>query len=620
MVEGKSVIGTCIFALILTEVTTWTIDLPEVRKFFFERNEYKNGDKNKIYFNRPSSLVNYDNTEGNSLHNTPRLYEGVNGGYDPNGHYANEYGYHTYMEKKVNTIFHSGSIYLEGLRRAMELYSERLENCSKLEMGLLPTNRTWLPESESPLPSVEEATRTSSCEKVTRESEHIRRLASLVVWAIRELQDIAYAKDYDKSTKESEEDVLLLQLAWALDELARLTGYEPDAGQYATVPTPAPAPSTTPYTFFNLPIPNDGPTNSNCIKETNSPVPATIRCAVPLPDAVLQFLNISNSTVPNSPVNETTFIARKQEVMSMLASFSNSGSGQGQQTFNNMTAEQVRQLMLDCLNVTSDSSCLGFRSFIQFINTNYPQEQLPQRPNRETDLSHLEILEAAEGRAVVPLQRSRKRRSTNNPLKEFVTYYAKYKTWSNSNPETDGSTSAKSDSFDVKNELTPVKTVQKRSINVKDGIIVRVPEDPMQDLSNYVKHKPGVHYNKDSVQSEKIKAYVEKLFHSDGVTFKEHVRKLDKLIKSVHKRSVQYSRLHMPRVPENPLQDISYYVKYKPGTNIRPNLAHAVRVRAGLQEIFERGNIVVIRQYGSNYIPGVQPVTVGGIESFVGDI
>lgn len=105
MLSVKSVIVTCIFALILTEVRAWTIDLPEARKFYFERNAQKHGDENKIYFNRAPELVNYNNIVGNSFHNSPRLHEGVNGGkFDSDGKYAVDYGYQTYMEKKVSFV------------------------------------------------------------------------------------------------------------------------------------------------------------------------------------------------------------------------------------------------------------------------------------------------------------------------------------------------------------------------------------------------------------------------------------------------------------------------------------------------------------------------------------
>lgn len=95
--------GNCIiFALTLAEVTSWTIDLPEVRKYIFEKNdrevekEKKNGEF--IYKKDQTDIpLYYNNVEGNSKHNT-KYYDDV---YE-NTAYARQYGYESYMEKKVS--------------------------------------------------------------------------------------------------------------------------------------------------------------------------------------------------------------------------------------------------------------------------------------------------------------------------------------------------------------------------------------------------------------------------------------------------------------------------------------------------------------------------------------
>lgn len=91
-----------IFAIACKEVATWTIDLPEVRRFLFEKHEkYKKESKNEYQdyvINKDQEF--YSNIQGNSKHNSEHDYEHDHDKDDEN--YADEYGYHNYMEKKVS--------------------------------------------------------------------------------------------------------------------------------------------------------------------------------------------------------------------------------------------------------------------------------------------------------------------------------------------------------------------------------------------------------------------------------------------------------------------------------------------------------------------------------------
>lgn len=79
-----------LIATSFTEVASWTIDLPEVRKYFFSRNKPENA------FNPDPNFKPYDNIKGNSFHNTDEYnyakyvkdYEVNKQNYDDNENYA----------------------------------------------------------------------------------------------------------------------------------------------------------------------------------------------------------------------------------------------------------------------------------------------------------------------------------------------------------------------------------------------------------------------------------------------------------------------------------------------------------------------------------------------------
>ncbi|XP_063898872.1 uncharacterized protein LOC126056147 [Helicoverpa armigera] len=321
------------------EVSSWTIDLPEVRKFLFEKHEHskKYHGHEKVDYS-PQDRKFYSNIEGNSKHHE----EDRKHHHHHNDHsYENEYGHHSYMEKKVYDIVRDGSSYLEGLQKSLEDYSSQLKGCQE------NNNTNWessnppisIPSSSnsssspnngsmpmlnfnnydnSPVPSrprypsesrgyILNSRRKMSCEEVTDSSEHIRRFASLALDATRRLQDFAYAKKYQK-TDEQEENELILKLAWFLDRLAYLSGFEPEIEHSEPNSTRSP---TTEIPSPQTLVPSSEELNKqfrDCI-QMNSSEPATERCRYPLeiPEMVQQMLNISGTTSsPSSPSGSMT--------------------------------------------------------------------------------------------------------------------------------------------------------------------------------------------------------------------------------------------------------------------------------------------------------------------------
>lgn len=207
------------------------------------------------------------------------------------------------------------------------------------------------------------------------------------------------------------------------------------------------------------------------------------------------------------------------------------------------------------------------------------------------------------------------KRSADNPMVEVMKYYVKHKAWVNSNPNRINNDAfdvrdTSEEDFDVPNEMTAVNTVQKREKRAIDNIF---PQDPMQDVSEYVRHRSGVHYVRSLEEEEKIKQFLEKIrVHS----LSKNVQK-PKTANHIQKRSAHYERMFLPKISQDPYQDISYYIKNKEGTEYNNNLIQAALVRANLEQIFQIPNIQVVRQYGANFIPGVADVQItGSIKSF----
>ncbi|KPJ18805.1 hypothetical protein RR48_02588 [Papilio machaon] len=191
-----------------------------------------------------------------------------------------------YNFTEVHGYIYKGAQYLDGLRLALENYKQLLENCSiynftefeNLNASLLPDvrwnetadvwNWNWAQgerkvqwsqilnitntltnitqnTTESSTPGATESatqrnfsgtaltgaeSQRAKCHKMTREREHVRRLADLALFTARQLQNWATnEKQYDKSSAHAKEERdLITRLAYFLDKLAELTGYTPE--------------------------------------------------------------------------------------------------------------------------------------------------------------------------------------------------------------------------------------------------------------------------------------------------------------------------------------------------------------------------------------------------------
>lgn len=102
-----------IFCVTIKEVYSWTIDLPEARKFYFEKYS-KNTKKDEMKPTTEEDKESYDNIQPNSKyhedydHKLNEFEERVHHeeGDEENdiyhGQYADDYDYQSYMEKKVS--------------------------------------------------------------------------------------------------------------------------------------------------------------------------------------------------------------------------------------------------------------------------------------------------------------------------------------------------------------------------------------------------------------------------------------------------------------------------------------------------------------------------------------
>ncbi|XP_026314089.1 uncharacterized protein LOC113225854 isoform X1 [Hyposmocoma kahamanoa] len=430
------------------------------------------------------------------------------------------------------------------------------------------------------------------CERATQAREHVRRLAELVVWATRELEDRAYAKKYDghhdddDEEEDEEEAELLLKLAWFLDRLAYLTGFEPNPKKYITTPPPRTTTTTPqPGSLALVPIPQ--PVTQfyiNCLKNSSSPLPAVERCTFPnpMPEELIRLFNIT------TPTTSTT-------------------------------------LPPDDMGV------------------------LPQNTQRPAASMLSEVLLPAETSKVTAVKSIKKRSLTDNPMLYFMKYYAKHKVWHNDNTDLGNGKNSNdyhatkylgNDAFNVNNELIESdKKKVKRSVKKFEHL--RLPEDPFQNISYVVKHKTqkSVNYVKNDGEALKMKAIFDKMRKSDGLIAKNSLKNLQRTLKNVqkrsidftkvlplnsvenskntktyligkfrpdkgyykkvHKRSVDYAKKVLPEKSRDPQGDISYYVKNKPGTNFNADPVQTAQARAALERMFQNPNIEIVRRYGS---------------------
>ncbi|CAB3231869.1 unnamed protein product [Arctia plantaginis] len=636
----------------------------------------------------------------------------------------------------VSDIVHDGGIYLEGLRKALEDYSRFLEECRKENASMSQnSNSTWMPPDTPSRGNISTilnlrnpqnfntsdwtmTTRAKdsagisrrignmSCREASEASESVRRYADLAMWATKRLQDIAYAKGYQE-TEHYEENELILKLAWFLDQLALLTGYEPDYSQYltrrsSTTSTTSPTPPTlVPQTqeLTNILI--------NCIK-ANSSVPAVDRCRYPLPvpatvgeptsvpsprsdvNAAVPIANIDSQqqqsmeilitgddyrtprritkrstdeyfvpiAVHEKPKPVVDFIVKKlsnlkaivksvkkhavADFISQLAYHKhlhrraiddntsvllNQVSGQlplklivksdesNDQQHNTNNVEKMNQsivkpdesiaksdnpiLKSDDSIVNNDKSTIEVLSLKQFpildasvVNTKSFKKRSISNSGRSYNLLNRLTFQKAPVKVAVDTV---KKRSVGDPLSKLTKYYIKHKVWDNSNPALESSKKPPSN-FELNNNLK-TKFLTKRSLVHKKTSNFMLPR-PFRH-SNLKKHK---HSHKKS----KLQFYLNNLLE---IKYK----KMHKTPHKITKRSIKYEHMYLPRIPTSPVEDISYYVKTKPGRNYNPSLTQAAQVRLGLQQIFETGNILVIQRYGSNYNPAVQDAFTAGV-------
>ncbi|KAJ0169737.1 hypothetical protein K1T71_014343 [Dendrolimus kikuchii] len=605
-----------LITFLFTEALTWTIDLPEIRKFIFEKNQRIKGKKKE---NREDISQNnvyyYDNKDGNSLHHAESEKE--------TPQYAEEYGYQPYMEKKVHSIVHKGGIYLEELGKSIEGYINRLQNCTSSDFSLSAnlTNSTWQPQVE--LPGSLNLSRWMSCEEVTRSSEHVRRLADLATLTTRELQDIGYSKQYQMVDYQRENE-LILKLAWFLDRLAHYTGYDPDPKRLTTE-RPAGKPG-------------------------EHPIESSLR----------YYSDDRNTQPPPSPI---TLVNSSEEVKNMMMNCltSNSTEAAVDRCSYPFPIPPILQEIFSreySLPTTSSPSNMA-ESVLPVTPSPGPVEPISD----ETQ----ELLITADNRPNIPpyltavKQKSVRKRSAEEPIVKNLNTKKNLNLNSNT---------------DVKLDDINIKKVFKRSLVGKKLIHLRLPENPTQNLGDYVKSKATTHFNKNNQQFIEIKNYLDKINHKKSLNKnmnKKHIRfqqfslfqpHSEKFVKSLHKRSLTYAKppqpLHIgsiiqikpvriinknrkppfdlkkfiekvretkfvrkliqhnrpkrstalsyremekPGTSENPTQDISYYVKNKPTTNENPSLTQAVQARLALEQHFATGNILVIRQFGANYNP-----------------
>ncbi|XP_038221000.1 uncharacterized protein LOC119838927 [Zerene cesonia] len=194
---------TFVVFVLSVQVVCWTVDLSEMNKLDAE-------------------MVTTEKNE--EINEEERMKNDINDEYQTTNNYAEDLEYQSYMEKRIHGVLNNGSIYLDGLRKAMAHYRETLENCSTL--STTPAPSTWLPENGTYQQSEEDI-----CRSVLAASDQVTKLSELALWATNELRERKFAKDKESAQEEEE---LLLKLAWFLDQLAQLTGYAPDPSDFQT--------------------------------------------------------------------------------------------------------------------------------------------------------------------------------------------------------------------------------------------------------------------------------------------------------------------------------------------------------------------------------------------------
>ncbi|XP_063371196.1 uncharacterized protein LOC134659482 [Cydia amplana] len=649
----KVAFGFCTFFLAFEETVSWTIDLPQVRRYFFEKNmqERERQDIWKMQqAQRPQQVV-YDNIHTKSLHFDYEKYK---------NHYADDYKYNGYMEHKVHEAVQNGSAYLDGLRRSIEAYLQRLESCRGQNMTVNVvqlrrysnqnesnnalyyfltnpanplTNPTkpsliqaailniLLPFSTYGLPIPTNLTTVTqmnmnftnflamapnytmfnmseefrSCVRADLASEHVRRLAELAVWAASELQDKLYADKYsehhhdhnlDAHESDGHENGILgpepsyghgHEKAHDSDHGHNIAHYSDHGHDKAHDSDHAHDDDTLVLRlawFLDRLAHLTGydPTGRDFVEPSTARPPSSPRMIPTLiSNADLQFL--------------TTCLRGTNGTATERCAFPSGSSPPNLETLRAMGMTTVQQ-MPDLKPSASETEEYTYSEQV-FTDDDMPLS-LPQRPAKK-----------------------HKRSVQGDPLENFIQYFAKYKAWTGSNQEEKHSSETSHANTEKDNsEMSHVNTNKENapnSIRRKRFVVKKkakhVKPDPFP-IASYVKHKIEMHIKKDEKEAKGLKKFIEKL----------HKPKTEvKLLKfKKTKRSIKYSRKEQPRVPNDPQMDISYYVKNKEGRTYNYNAAQAAMVSAGLEQVFQTGNILVVERYGSNYNPANREVILDG--------
>lgn len=205
---------------------------------------------------------------------------------------------------------------------------------------------------------------------------------------------------------------------------------------------------------------------------------------------------------------------------------------------------------------------------VQPPNTHSPGSPVPSEA----------LLEAETGTAkATAVKIFRKRSLPDNPMLYFMKYYAKYKVWQNDNSDLGSIKKSNdyhttkylgNDAFIINNDLFENgKKKVKRSIKKFEHL--RLPEDPFQDRSNFVKHEPGVKYVKGDPKVVNVKSFLEKISKGDSRVAKNSLN-LQKSEKNVQKLPVDFTTvLPLNYVENTKIQTISIIGKMWPDKSFR---------------------------------------------------
>lgn len=157
-----------------------------------------------------------------------------------------------------------------------------------------------------------------------------------------------------------------------------------------------------------------------------------------------------------------------------------------------------------------------------------------------------ELLIATDNRQTLPAyltavkQRSVRKRSIDQPVLPFLKIYTTNKL----------NTKKYINLEDFTRDLR-VKEMHKRSLIGMKTSQMRIPENPIQNLGDYVKSKPTTHFNKNYEEAIEIKNYLEKIHHKKSlnkvlnkkyspIDFKPYDSRADLGLKNLQKRSITY--------------------------------------------------------------------------------